>query len=152
MFVTTDQFLYRGSSLKNTEFALGVVTYTGHETKVMLNSTKARQKFSKVEQLMNRQIIYIFLVQCILCLFCAIFYTAWFTDEEDNTALYLALGDSGSAGLAFVVTFFKWMLLFVNFVPISLIVTLETVKFLQAMFIAVDLDMYHEETDMRTKV
>jgi len=44
------------------------------------------------------------------------------------------------------------MLLFVNFVPISLIVTLETVKFLQAKFIAVDLDMYHEENDMRTVV
>jgi len=62
MYVTTDQFLYRGSSLKNTDFAIGIVTYTGHETKVMLNSTKARQKFSKVEQLMNRQIIYVFLV------------------------------------------------------------------------------------------
>jgi phospholipid-transporting ATPase len=35
-----------------------------------------------------------------------------------------------------------WILLFTNFVPISLLVTLELVKFLQAMFIAYDADMY----------
>jgi phospholipid-transporting ATPase len=44
------------------------------------------------------------------------------------------------------------MLLFTNFVPISLIVTLEVVKFLQAIFISWDLDIYHEPTDTPTKV
>ena len=40
------------------------------------------------------------------------------------------------------------MLLFGNFVPISLLVTLELVKFLQASFIASDLDMYYEPIDI----
>ena len=40
------------------------------------------------------------------------------------------------------------MLLFSNFVPISLLMTLEMVKFIQAIFIAWDLDLYFEETDM----
>ena len=40
------------------------------------------------------------------------------------------------------------MLLFSNFVPISLLVTLEMVKFIQAIFISLDLDLYFEETDM----
>lgn len=35
-----------------------------------------------------------------------------------------------------------WFLIFVNFVPISLLVTLETVKFFQAFFIQWDLRMY----------
>ena len=39
IFVITDQFLYRGSSLKNTDWVIGIVAYTGHETKIMLNST-----------------------------------------------------------------------------------------------------------------
>ena len=85
---------------------------------------------------MNRQIIYIFLVQVGICLFCGIFYAVWFTTRKDDNEYYLALQKiTGGAGLSFVTQYFKWMLLFVNFVPISLIVTLETVKFLQAMFI-----------------
>ncbi len=85
---------------------------------------------------MNKQIVYIFLVQIALCLFCAVFYAIWFETRKDDNEQYLDLHKvEGGAGLSFITHFFKWMLLFVNFVPISLIVTLETVKFLQAMFI-----------------
>lgn len=31
-------FLLRGCSLKNTKWIIGLVVYTGHETKIMLNS------------------------------------------------------------------------------------------------------------------
>ena len=40
------------------------------------------------------------------------------------------------------------MLIFTNFVPISLIVTLEVVKFIQAIYIAWDIKIYYEPTDM----
>lgn len=35
-----DQMLLRGSMLRNTNYIYGVVIYTGHETKLMKNSTK----------------------------------------------------------------------------------------------------------------
>lgn len=41
-----------------------------------------------------------------------------------------------------------WILIFTNFVPISLMVTLELVKFWQAMFMSSDYMMYDEEQDM----
>jgi phospholipid-transporting ATPase len=41
-----------------------------------------------------------------------------------------------------------WILLLTNFVPISLMVTLELVKFWQAMFMSQDYLMYDEEQDM----
>lgn len=44
------------------------------------------------------------------------------------------------------------MLIFANFIPIALIVTLEMVKFVQAIFISCDIEMYYEEIDMRTGV
>lgn len=56
-------FLLRGCSLRNTHFIIGVVAYTGHESKIMLNSTKARAKDSKLQRLMNKQIIIVFLFQ-----------------------------------------------------------------------------------------
>ena len=43
-----DQILLRGSTLRNTEWIIGVVVYTGHETKIMKNSTNAKAKKSKI--------------------------------------------------------------------------------------------------------
>ena len=45
-----------------------------------------------------------------------------------------------------------WILIFTNFVPISLMVTLEVVKFCQAIFIQWDADIYDHDKDMPTKV
>lgn len=46
--VSAEQFLLRGSSLKNTDWVLGLVVYTGHETKIMLNSSNTNVKFSQL--------------------------------------------------------------------------------------------------------
>jgi phospholipid-transporting ATPase len=48
--------------------------------------------------------------------------------------------------------YFTWILIFTNMVPISLMVTLEVVKFLQAFFITWDYRIYDTEKDMPTKV
>lgn len=146
--LTYEQLLLRGSSLRNTDWVVGLVVYTGHETKIMLNSTKSRGKFSQLEDKMNREIVHIFLLQVFICFICAICYIVWFFLRENETDEYLAL-DSFESDLAaqFVIMFFSWMLIFTNFVPISLIVTLEMVKFLQAIFISWDLNLYYEPTD-----
>lgn len=56
-------FILRGCSLRNTKHVFGLVCYNGHDTKIMLNSVKARAKKSKVELIMNRQIIVVFVLQ-----------------------------------------------------------------------------------------
>ena len=33
-----ENFLHRGSSLRNTEWIIGVTIYAGHDTKIMMNS------------------------------------------------------------------------------------------------------------------
>lgn len=38
------QVLLRGSRLKNTEWVVGCVVYTGHESKLVMNSTETRFK------------------------------------------------------------------------------------------------------------
>ena len=52
------------------------------ESKIMMNSVKPRTKRSKVERLMNKQIIVIFILQILLCIFSALYYTIWFEDNE----------------------------------------------------------------------
>jgi phospholipid-transporting ATPase len=50
------------------------------------------------------------------------------------------------------VSFGTWFLALMNFVAISLMVTLETVKFFQAYFIQEDWMMYDEEKDLHASV
>ena len=146
--LSSEQFLLRGSSLKNTDWIVGVVVYSGHETKIMLNSSKSKAKMSSNEKQMNNQIIYLFFLQLALCGFCAVFNVSWTASSIDE-ATYLELKRANTDTFyLFVVNFFSWMLLFSNFVPISLLVTLEMVKFIQAIFISWDLDLYYEEIDM----
>jgi len=64
--LTDFNFCLRGCSLRNTEYVYGVVGYTGHDTKTMLNSVKSRPKKSTLEVAMSRQIVYVFAVQVIL--------------------------------------------------------------------------------------
>jgi magnesium-transporting ATPase (P-type) len=57
--LSTDQMLLRGSSLRNTEYIYGIVVFTGHETKIMMNSVGSRAKFSKLELATNTYIMLI---------------------------------------------------------------------------------------------
>jgi magnesium-transporting ATPase (P-type) len=80
-----DQILLRGSSLRNTETAYGLVVFTGHETKIMKNSVKSRAKFSKLELSTNKYIFMIVILQFIISLTGAIFNTVW--NEVKSTQL-----------------------------------------------------------------
>ena len=44
-----NNLLLRGTSLKNTDWVYGLVVYTGHDTRIMMNQCKTRTKFSKLE-------------------------------------------------------------------------------------------------------
>ena len=47
-------FILRGSKLKNTEWIVAMVIYTGHDTKIMKNSQNAQVKFSAMEHILNK--------------------------------------------------------------------------------------------------
>lgn len=73
--LNVENLLLRGSSLKNTEWVLGLVVYSGHQTKIMMNSANSRFKMSTIEKGTNKQIILIFVVQLLMCLASAIIGT-----------------------------------------------------------------------------
>jgi len=70
--LNSENLLLRGSSLRNTEFVVGFIVYAGHQTKIMMNSTSARFKMSKIEKETNKQIVIVFLVQVVICFISAI--------------------------------------------------------------------------------
>lgn len=54
--VDIQMVLLRGTVLRNTKWAIGVVLYTGEDTKIVMNSGDTPSKRSKVERQMNPQV------------------------------------------------------------------------------------------------
>merc|ERR1719329_40316 len=135
-----ENVLLRGCSLKNTEYVYGLTVFTGHDTKIMQNSARSKYKLSNLEKLTNKSIILILAVQVVFALIGAglgsynsnMFKTENKTGCENNEtndpscqwAYYLYLQDASMFKI-----FCTWILIFTNFVPISLTVSLELVKF-----------------------
>ncbi|KAK6173412.1 hypothetical protein SNE40_016867 [Patella caerulea] len=142
--VGTDQLLLRGALLKNTNWIFGVVVYTGHQTKLMLNSTSAPLKRSNVEKLTNTQILILFVLLVILSLISAVANSVW-ENKHVNKDWYLYNKDSEPSNFGY--NLLTFIILYNNLIPISLQVTLEVVKFIQAIFINWDSDMYYDVTD-----
>ena len=73
--------------------------------------------------------------------------------KNKNRYDYLELenGDEKSFLLSLLTKMGTWILVFTNFVPISLMVSLELVKFWQAMFMSFEWLMYDDEQDMPMK-
>jgi len=152
-----NQVLLRGSSLRNTEYIYGVVIYTGHETKIMKNSPKSRNKISKIEKKTNLLIIVLFFIEIIIIVFAAGYSTIWNSSNQDTTDSYLgwSLNDNNIESnfvMSMLINLGSWLLIFVAFIPISLVVTLEIIKFFQAIFITWDATIFDETKDMPAKV
>ncbi|XP_062331712.1 phospholipid-transporting ATPase IA isoform X3 [Osmerus eperlanus] len=139
-----DQILLRGAQLRNTQWIHGIVVYTGHDTKLMQNSTRPPLKLSNVERITNFQILVLFGCLLAISLVCSIGQTIW-KYQYGNAAWYMDLNYGGAAN--FGLNFLTFIILFNNLIPISLLVTLEVIKFTQAFFINWDTDMLYEPTN-----
>ncbi|GAB5566234.1 phospholipid-transporting ATPase IB-like isoform X1 [Prionailurus iriomotensis] len=139
--VGPDQVLLRGTQLKNTQWILGIVVYTGSETKFMQNSIKLPVKRSTVEKVTNVQILVLFLLLLAMSLVSCVGAILW-KEGHRGDIWYIGTKDYSSHSLGFDILVF--IILYHNLIPISLLVTLEIVKYIQALFINWDEDMHYE--------
>ncbi|KAF9994494.1 hypothetical protein BGZ79_000747 [Entomortierella chlamydospora] len=138
------QVLLRGAQLRNTTWIYGVVIFTGHETKLMRNATAAPIKRTSVEKMTNIQIIFLFCILLAMSLASAIGNLV--INNRDIEELSYIEVSKVSVG-DFVKNILTFLILYNNLIPISLMVTMEVVKYWQAQLINSDLDMYYEKTD-----
>ncbi|GLA93417.1 hypothetical protein AtubIFM61612_010613 [Aspergillus tubingensis] len=146
--ITINNVLLRGCFLRNTEWALGVVIFTGEETKVMLNSGETPSKKPRLAKDLNWNVIYNFVILFIMCLICGIGNgIAW--GDPDASLDYFDFGSYGSTpAVTGLITFWVAVILFQNLVPISLYISLEIVRTIQAVFIHSDVFMYYDKLGM----
>lgn len=154
--LTPQQLLLRDSKLRNTEYIYGAVIFTGHDTKVMQNSTEPQSKRSNVEKRMDKVIYFLFCVLFLMALVGSVVFgirtkedfqdgreKRWYLRPKSADAFY----DPDQATAAAILHFLTALILYGYLIPISLYVSIEIVKVLQSIFINQDINMYHEETD-----
>ncbi|KAG8654039.1 phospholipid-transporting ATPase 3 isoform X2 [Manihot esculenta] len=149
--LTPNQLLLRGCSLRNTEYIVGTVIFSGHETKVMMNSMNVPSKRSTLERKLDKLILTLFGSLFFMCLIGAI-ASGIFINRK-----YYYLGLDEGAPTEFnpnnqfavaALTLFTLITLYSTIIPISLYVSIEMIKFIQCtQFINKDLHMYHAETN-----
>ncbi|KAI9085741.1 hypothetical protein K1719_032347 [Acacia pycnantha] len=150
------QLLLRDSKLRNTDFIFGAVIFTGHDTKVIQNSTDPPSKRSKVEKKMDKIIYFLFCLLFLMASVGSIFFgistkddlenglmKRWYLRPDDSTIFY----DPKRSPSAAIFHCLTALMLYGFFIPISLYVSIEIVKVLQSIFINRDIYMYYEEAD-----
>lgn len=145
--ISINNLLLRGCSLQNTEWVLGVVVFTGQETKIMLNAGITPSKRSRITRELNWNVIYNFIILFFMCLVSGIVQGITWSQTE-NSITYFEFGSiGGKPSLDGFITFWAALILFQNLVPISLYISLEIIKTAQAFFIYSDTFMYYEKID-----
>jgi phospholipid-transporting ATPase len=139
------QLLLRGAQLRNTSWIYGIVIFTGHETKLMLNSSKKPSKVSNVARITNRNIMYLFWILVAMS-FAGAIGGLIFGMYKGGQASYLPIHEM-SRGTQFGYDILTFLILFCSFIPISLMVTMEVVKFVLSYLIENDLDIYYDTTN-----
>ncbi|XP_058107668.1 phospholipid-transporting ATPase 1 [Magnolia sinica] len=151
----------RGCELKNTKWAVGVVVYAGRDTKVMLNSSGAPSKRSRLETRMNYEIILLSVFLITLCTVVAMLHGIWLRthlDELNFTLFYRKKDYSGDEeenykyygiGMEVFFAFLMSVIVFQIMIPISLYISMELVRLGQAYFMIRDAHLYDEASNLR---
>ena len=145
------QILLRDSKLRNTAYVYGVVIFTGHDSKVMQNSTESPSKRSRIEKKMDQIIYILFTLLVVISMISSIGFAVktkfqmpdWWYLQPNNTTNFYNPKKPAVSGIFHLVTA---LILYGYLIPISLYVSIEVVKVLQATFINQDIHMYDEET------
>ena len=143
-----NNLLLNGAVLRNTQWVIGLAVYTGRETKLRMNLMDRTFKQSTVEAKVNRYILFIILLQMGMCAATAVLAAM----SADKWRLHTYFSADFPGYINGVILFFTYFLLLNTMLPISLIVSLEIVKVIQAFFMEKALDMYSLHRDQPCKV
>ncbi|THG99827.1 hypothetical protein EW026_g2586 [Hermanssonia centrifuga] len=150
--VDIGMLLLRGTVLRNTTWAIGVVLYTGQDTKIVMNSGDTPSKRSKVERQMGPQVFInlgiLGAMSVALGIADAILEQRYF--PLGAPWLYDDTHTSDNPHINGLITCIFAAITFQNIVPISLYISIEFVRTVQALWIYFDKEMYYAKTDQST--
>jgi phospholipid-translocating ATPase len=134
--LTTNEIVFRGSTLRNTTTAIGIVAFSGEDCKIRMNANKnPRIKAPAMQTITNKIVVMLVFFVVLLAVFCTIAYQIWAGNTE-NRMWYLK-----DAHVPFVQIIVGFIILFNTLIPLSLYVSLEIIKVFQLVLMG-DVEMY----------
>ena len=140
IYLSINEFLLKGSILRNTNWIIGIVTYVGMNNKIILNAKKPKLKMSKVEKRLNLYLCFVFAFLITCCGICSTFHHIHYKKHKKFYDNYIFI--LNSANTESFIVFFTYFLLLNTLIPISLIVSTEIIKVIQGIFIGWDILLY----------
>lgn len=144
--LTLSNVVYRGSTLRNTSEAIGLVVNSGEECKIRMNAHKnVRTKKPAMQSAVNKIILFQIFIVLMLAVGFTIGYYLW-EDRTEDKSFYLFQPGSYDAAVSFKEIFFGFLIMFNTLIPLSLYISLEIVKLGQLLLLH-DVDMYDPVSD-----
>ncbi|XP_045058205.2 phospholipid-transporting ATPase IK isoform X3 [Desmodus rotundus] len=142
--------LLRGCKIRNTDTCYGMVIYAGFDTKIMRNCGKIHLKRTKIDRLMNRLVILIFVFLVLISM--ALTLGFWDKVTEFKAKHHYVAGKHvHSVTTESFLIFCGFLILLSVMVPMSAFFTAEFIHLGNSIFINWDVQMYYEPQDMPAK-
>ncbi|RDW39818.1 hypothetical protein B0I73DRAFT_131313 [Yarrowia lipolytica] len=145
--INSNNLLLRGCSVRNTRWVMGLVVFTGDDTKIVLNTGETPAKRSRMTRELNINVWSNVVLLAVLSIVAAAVQSQHFRrhDTSDHFFEFGIVG--GTYAVGGLVTFFTFLIVLQSLVPISLYISIEIVKTCHAFFIYNDIDMYYAPLD-----
>ncbi|KAG7663499.1 DNF1 [[Candida] subhashii] len=145
--ITINNLLLRGCSLRNTKWVVGVVAFTGDDTKIMLNAGITPTKQSRISRELNYYVLLNFLLLFIICFLSGLINGLYYRTTGTSRDFFEFGTIASTPFLNGFVGFFVSLILYQTLVPISLYITIEIIKTAQVFFIYSDIGLYYPKLD-----
>ncbi|KAJ2896195.1 hypothetical protein MKZ38_005763 [Zalerion maritima] len=144
--LTINELLHRGTTLRNTEEALGIAVNTGEECKIRMNANHhPRAKKPAIEAMINWIIITLAVYMVTLSCGLSGGYIMWQDRIEDKS------WSLDGAAVPFYEIIIGFLIQFNNVIPLALFISLEIVKLAQQLMLNSDIEIYDESSDTPTR-
>ncbi|KJZ73991.1 hypothetical protein HIM_06659 [Hirsutella minnesotensis 3608] len=144
--LSINNIIYRGSTLRNTVEAIGLVVNSGEECKIRMNAHKnVRAKKPAMQSAINRMVLVQIAIVISLASGLTIGYHHWNRSTEKHS-FYLVHRGFFSANVHYRQIFFGYLVMFNTLIPLSLYISMEIIKIGQLILMQ-DVHMYDPVSD-----
>ncbi|XP_075400580.1 phospholipid-transporting ATPase IK [Tenrec ecaudatus] len=142
--------LLRGCKIRNTDTCYGLVIYAGFDTKIMKNCGKIHLKRTKLDHLMNRLVVLIFLCLVLISLALTLGFKSKLQDFREKHH-YMSISSQRSNTKESIYNFWGFLILLSVMLPMAMFVISEFIHLGNSMFINWDAEMYYGPLDTPAK-
>ncbi|NXS42045.1 AT8B3 ATPase, partial [Balaeniceps rex] len=146
-----ERLLLRGCKLRNTDVCYGLVIYAGFDSKIMRNCGKIKRKKTKLDRMMDRLVLIIFLVLLVTSLCLAVASGFWARMFQEKHSYVSAFYKHTTPAQQAFFNFWGFTILLSIIIPMSMYITFEFIYLVNSFFINWDLEMYYAVKDIPAK-